>query len=429
MADLKISALTDGAPAQGTDIIPVARGAGNRRLTLSNVKNYTAAPIPIAFADVASETTAGNLIDGQLYSVTGYPAFSSGIQLVDLEFRAMYNTLAGVSALSMEGVATDQTNQLQVGLTVDWYTSGSPAIGVVVPYLWNELRHTDNVTFGNEIDILKWNDPKKVYRSTIHDFKIANFHAVNDSIVITNCFIQSGSSLDMDGFTGFVMDHVNLGYACNLIVTADSLTIQDIRTGSNNTIYLPANGITGGIWGSSNMIGDVNLGFAKLDNITMGNGNTIKPDVDGIRSLENCEWGDGKTHIIKASHQDKSWISGLSTFDLSVDMSNDVDISGTWDMTNYEGYGVIYMSNTAPATIANITHIPHNIHCKNFGTSYVFDNSGNITFETVAVNTGGALAAGSAVTSLTTGTNSKDCFDLTLDALLTDPIIKNITLT
>lgn len=39
MADTKISALTDGAPAQGTDIVPVARGGANRRLTVANIND------------------------------------------------------------------------------------------------------------------------------------------------------------------------------------------------------------------------------------------------------------------------------------------------------------------------------------------------------------------------------------------------------
>ena len=37
MADLKISGLTDGAPAQAADIVPVARGATTRRLSLTNI--------------------------------------------------------------------------------------------------------------------------------------------------------------------------------------------------------------------------------------------------------------------------------------------------------------------------------------------------------------------------------------------------------
>src|SRR5678816_4924953 len=37
MADTKISGLTDGAPAEAADIVPVARGLTTRRLSLTNI--------------------------------------------------------------------------------------------------------------------------------------------------------------------------------------------------------------------------------------------------------------------------------------------------------------------------------------------------------------------------------------------------------
>jgi hypothetical protein len=40
MANTAISGLTDGSPAAGTDIVPVARGAANRKLALSTVRTY-----------------------------------------------------------------------------------------------------------------------------------------------------------------------------------------------------------------------------------------------------------------------------------------------------------------------------------------------------------------------------------------------------
>lgn len=427
-----ISALTNGTTVQSTDRIPAARSpyapGDNVYLTPDELKAYATAPITLAFADVATETSAGNLIDGQMYNITGFPAFSSGIQLVNLEFRAHLVTAAGYAVMSMEGVAYDSGTNLQIGLTVDWYTSGSPAIGVVVPYLWNELRHTDNVAFGNEIDMLKWNDSTKVYRATINDLQINNFDEVADSLVITNSFIQSGSSIDMAGFTGLVLDHVNLGFACDIIVTADSITCQDIRTGSNNTIYLPGNGINGGIWGSGNVIGGVSLGFSQFDNITMGNDNDITPDIDGIWSIQNCEWGDGKTHVINSSFDGCFWIGNQSTFTYVSDMGTDVNAgTGTWTLPT--GYGIILMNKVAPSNISGFQNLTIPIHCKSFGKSYVFDNSGTITFATVPVNTAGALAVGSTVTSLTTGANVTDCFDVELDSNGTNPIIKNITLT
>lgn len=146
MADLKISALTDGAPAQDTDIIPVARGAGNRRLTLENVKNYTAAPIPIAFADVA---TATDLVDGQLYSVTGLAAFTSGIQLNDLRFYA-YKDTANIGAVTAVMSAYGYANYSQLGVVkscqiqVDWYNTGK-VVFVNDEYSGNEIAGFDNI--------------------------------------------------------------------------------------------------------------------------------------------------------------------------------------------------------------------------------------------------------------------------------------------
>ena len=154
----------------------------------------------------------------------------------------------------------------------------------------------------------------------------------------------------MAGFTGLVLDHVNLGFACDIIVTADSITCRHNRIASNNTIYLPGNGINGGIWGSGNVIGGVSLGFSQFDNITMGNNNNVTPDIDGTWALTNCEFGDGKTIVIKNTFDGCFWIGDQSTFVYVSDMSVDVDMSGAWGLP--VGYGIVIMANVAPASIA-----------------------------------------------------------------------------
>ena len=423
-----ISALTNGTTVQSTDRIPAARSpyapGDNVYLTPDELKAYATAPITLAFADVATETSAGNLIDGQMYNITGFPAFSSGIQLTDLRFRGHLNTPDGLVELSNFGTATEVDSTLEIGINVRW--ANNRVEKIVVPYYNVEINQAgDNATV-NAITNLKWNDPARVYNSTINDFYITNFTPTTKTLTITNSFIQSGSSIDMAGFTGLVLDHVNLGFACDIIVTADSITCQDIRTGSNNTIYLPGNGINGGIWGSGNVIGGVGLGFSQFDNITMGNDNEITPDIDGIWAITSCEWGDKKTHVIVNSFDGCFWIGNVSTFAYVSDMSTDVDGAGAWGVP--AGYGVILMSGAAPASVISINNqIP--IRCLNFGTSNVFSNASGIIFETVPVNTAGALAAGSTVTSLTTGTNNSDSFDVVKDSNGTDTIIKNITLT
>jgi hypothetical protein len=74
MADTAITGLTDGAPAQGTDVAVVARGATNRKIALSAIRSYMQANLhPVAtsgsYADLsgtpdltalpAKETVAG----------------------------------------------------------------------------------------------------------------------------------------------------------------------------------------------------------------------------------------------------------------------------------------------------------------------------------------------------------------------------------
>jgi len=400
--------------------------SGNGFMHMNEIKKFATAPITLAFADVATETSAGNLIDGQLYNITGFPAFSSGIQLTDLRFRGHLNTPDGLVELSNFGTATEVDSTLEIGINVRW--ANNRVEKIVVPYYNVEINQAgDNATV-NAITNLKWNDPARVYNSTINDFYITNFTPTTKTLTITNSFIQSGSSIDMAGFTGLVLDHVNLGFACDIIVTADSITCQDIRTGSNNTIYLPGNGINGGIWGSGNVIGGVSLGFSQFDNITMGNDNDITPDIDGIWAITSCEWGDGKTHVINSSFDGCFWIGNQSTFTYVSEMGTDVNAgTGTWTLPT--GYGIILMKNVAPANISGFQNLTIPIHCKSFGTSYVFKNTGTITFATVPVNTAGALAVGSTVTSLTTGANVTDCFDVELDSNGTDTIIKNITLT
>jgi hypothetical protein len=48
MADTKISALSSGAPAQGTDETVIARGGANFKLTVSNIVGFLGSPITVA---------------------------------------------------------------------------------------------------------------------------------------------------------------------------------------------------------------------------------------------------------------------------------------------------------------------------------------------------------------------------------------------
>ena len=61
MPDTKISALSSGAPAQGTDETVIARGGANYKLTVANIVAYLGSPITVANGGtgIASGTSGG----------------------------------------------------------------------------------------------------------------------------------------------------------------------------------------------------------------------------------------------------------------------------------------------------------------------------------------------------------------------------------
>ena len=126
MADEKISALASGSPILDTDEFIIARSGDNKKVTGANIRTYNTTPINIAIGDVA---TATDLIDGQLYNVTGLPIFTSGVQLNDLRFFAYKDTpnIGSVTAvMSPYGTANYSILGLVLTceITIDWYGTG-----------------------------------------------------------------------------------------------------------------------------------------------------------------------------------------------------------------------------------------------------------------------------------------------------------------
>lgn len=85
-------------------------------------------PVDLAYADITTETNAGNLIDGQLYNITGFPAFTSTIQLQNIYVFAHLDDSVDASpivVLDYECVAnySNTGNQNQVTMRYDWYAS------------------------------------------------------------------------------------------------------------------------------------------------------------------------------------------------------------------------------------------------------------------------------------------------------------------
>lgn len=96
MADTKISDLTDGAPAVGTDIYPVARSGTNRRLTLANM--LVAGDSPITGTTITATTKfvgpAGTTIGRSILGKSGIPFIGLSSGSVDAN-----GAITGITAL------------------------------------------------------------------------------------------------------------------------------------------------------------------------------------------------------------------------------------------------------------------------------------------------------------------------------------------
>ena len=153
-----IAALTNGTTVQSTDRIPAARSpyapGDNVYLIPDELKAYATAPITLAYADVATETSAGNLIDGQLYNITGFPAFTSTVQLQNIYVFAHLDSSVDASPLAVldfECVANYSSigNQNQVAMRYNWYTSQILSIQDKFGNYIEGHSKCDNWPFGN----------------------------------------------------------------------------------------------------------------------------------------------------------------------------------------------------------------------------------------------------------------------------------------
>ena len=79
MADTAISGLTDGSPAVGTDLVPVARGAANRKLSLSVVRTYMQSNLhPVAVSGSYNDLGDKPAIPSGDLDVTDFGAVGDG---------------------------------------------------------------------------------------------------------------------------------------------------------------------------------------------------------------------------------------------------------------------------------------------------------------------------------------------------------------
>ena len=115
--------------------------SGNAFMVLSELAKYTNAPIAIAWADVPTETTNGNLLPNRLYKITGAPAPLTQ----DLYFTSYFDITAGLAAMSPFGInCTGGSVLMQV--YVDWYNGGT-SIKRIYEFVYdNDVSGATNIT-------------------------------------------------------------------------------------------------------------------------------------------------------------------------------------------------------------------------------------------------------------------------------------------
>ena len=144
MADEKISALASGSPILDTDEFIIARSGDNKKVTGANIRTYNTTPINIAIGDVA---TATDLIDGQMYEVTGFTAFTSGLSINRGYFLGKYNLQSGAVEMSAWGhvqISLGDGATFDSECAFDWYDSGNPIL-IHEPYYNNYIEGFANI--------------------------------------------------------------------------------------------------------------------------------------------------------------------------------------------------------------------------------------------------------------------------------------------
>lgn len=144
MADEKISALGSGSPIQDTDEFILARSGDNKKVTGEDIRTYGAAPISIAIGAVA---TATDLVDGQMYEITGFTAFTSGLTINRGYFLGKYNLQSGVVEMSAWGhvqISLGDGATFDSDCAFDWYDTGNPVL-IHEPYYNNRVEGFANI--------------------------------------------------------------------------------------------------------------------------------------------------------------------------------------------------------------------------------------------------------------------------------------------
>lgn len=209
--------------------------------TLSQVQALIAAvpsptPVDIDYATIPFAT----LVDGQLYHVTNYPAFTSGVQLTDLYFYAYKNATSGNAEMCRFGVASISTASYQLKVSIDWYVS-SEVIEVYEPVNNVRVVKASGGT-SNAIDLLRWDYSVYCENAVIDSLVLSNYDPATQTLKIKNSSIGAGTTIDAAGFTATTITDSVIGTLNSITISEDSSFINEVNCGSDNVIVMPTNG-------------------------------------------------------------------------------------------------------------------------------------------------------------------------------------------
>lgn len=289
--------------------------------TLSQVQALIAAvpsstPVDIDYTTIPFAT----LTDGQLYHVTGYPAFTSGVQLTDLYFYAYKNATSGNAEMCRFGVASISTASYQLKVSIDWYVS-SEVIEVYEPV--NNVRVVKaSGGASNAIDLLRWDYSVYCENAVIDSIVLSNYDPATQTLKIKNTSIGAGTTIDAAGFTGTTITDSAIGTLNSITISEDSSFINEVTCGSDNVIVMPTN--SGGA-------------YSGIAYMTIGShGSWDFSLCDGI--VEGCVLPNNKSYtaIAGRAYQNIDFTKGYFAFDFLISSTGTPGDNITIDIQNNE---------------------------------------------------------------------------------------------
>jgi len=136
VADTKISGLSAGAPAQATDLIPIARSGANFSITPANILAYGSSPVAGTTGTFSSTLAAGNTTITGTQTISG--AVSSKSMLVVGSGGStsagwhLGNFSSGVSGLWSTTITPSSTNYAFIGTSSQTYVNAVSSLNLLI---------------------------------------------------------------------------------------------------------------------------------------------------------------------------------------------------------------------------------------------------------------------------------------------------------